>query len=176
MASVSRALSIPLPTASRCSSPLALPFVAIHLLSLGVFFVKFRGTYVITCLALVAGRMFFVTAGYHRYFSHRSYKTSRGFQFFIAFMAMTSSQKGVLWWAAHHRHHHRFSDQEDDLHSTTLFGFLWSHIGWIISDKYRGTRIDYIGDFAKFPELRWLNKYYLVPPAALAIALLLIGG
>src|SRR2546429_4369445 len=94
----------------------------------------------------------------HRYFSHRSFKTSRVFQFIIAFMAMSSSQKGVLWWAAHHRHHHRYSDQELDLHSPTLFGFLWSHIGWILSDKYNDTRMDYIGDFAKFPELRWLNK------------------
>ncbi|HXT26197.1 MAG TPA: fatty acid desaturase [Candidatus Eisenbacteria bacterium] len=171
-----RALSIPLPNGSRISVPLTLPFAVIHALALGVFFVKFRWTYLITCLALVAFRMFWVTAGYHRYFSHRSYKTSRAFQFVIAFMAMTSSQKGVLWWAAHHRHHHRFSDQEDDLHSPTLFGFFWSHVGWIISDKYNDTRVNYIADFAKFPELRWLNKYHLVPPVALATVLGLIGG
>ena len=120
--------------------------------------------------------MFFVTAGYHRYFAHRSFKTSRWFQFVIAWMAMSSSQKGVLWWAAHHRHHHRYSDQEEDLHSPTLFGFWWSHVGWILSDQYNETRFDYIGDFAKFPELRWLNKYYLVPPAVLGVAMFLIGG
>src|ERR1700756_3549095 len=176
MAPVSRALSIPLPNGSRISLPLALPFVTIHVLALGVFFAKFRWAYVITCLALVAVRMFFVTAGYHRYFSHRSYKTSRAFQFFMAFMAMASSQKGGLWRAAHHRHHHRFSDQEDDLHSPTLFGFWWSHVGWILSDRYNGTRFDYIADFAKFPELRWLNKYYLVPPTVLAVSLWLIGS
>src|SRR5208337_642514 len=100
-------------------------------------------------------------------FSHRSFKTSRWFQFVIAWMAMSSTQKGVLWWAAHHRHHHKYSDLEEDLHSPTLFGFWWSHIGWILSDRYNSTRYDYIGDFAKFPELRWLNKYYLVPPIAL---------
>jgi len=171
-----RALSIPLPNGSRISVALTLPFAVIHLLALGVFFVKFRWPYLITCLALVAFRMFWVTAGYHRYFSHRSYKTSRAFQFVIAFMAMTSSQKGVLWWAAHHRHHHRFSDQEDDLHSPTLFGFFWSHVGWIISDKYNETRLNYIADFAKFPELRWLNKYHLIPPVALATVLILFGG
>src|SRR5260370_38951980 len=120
--------------------------------------------------------MFFVPSGYHRYFSHRSFKTSRWFQFVIAFLAMSSSQKGVLWWAAHHRHHHRYSDQELDLHSPTLFGFFWSHIGWILSDKYNDTRMDYIGDFAKFPELRWLNKYHMVPPAVLGAAVWLIGG
>jgi len=53
----------------------------------------FHWYYVATCLALLFVRMFFVTAGYHRYFSHRSFKTSRVFQFVIAFMAMTSSQK-----------------------------------------------------------------------------------
>ena len=120
--------------------------------------------------------MFWVTAGYHRYFSHRSFKTSRVFQFVIAFMAMTSAQKGVLWWAAHHRHHHRFSDQEEDLHSPTLFGFFWAHIGWIVSDRYNDTRTNYIADFAKFPELRWLNKYHWVPPTTLGVSLYLIGG
>jgi stearoyl-CoA desaturase (Delta-9 desaturase) len=171
-----RALSIPLPNGSRISILMSLPFALVHLLALGVFFVKFRWAYLAVCVTLVAVRMFWVTAGYHRYFSHRSYKTSRVFQFVIAFMAMTSSQKGVLWWAAHHRHHHRFSDQEDDVHSPTLFGFFWSHVGWIISDKYNDTRLNYIADFAKFPELRWLNKYHLLPPAALAVALALIGG
>jgi stearoyl-CoA desaturase (delta-9 desaturase) len=176
MASALRTLSIPLPNGSRISIPLALPFFVIHGLALGVFFVKFRWAYLLACLALVAGRMFFVTAGYHRYFSHRSYKTSRAFQFFMAFMAMTSSQKGVLWWAAHHRHHHRYSDQQDDLHSPTLFGFFWSHVGWIISDKYNDTRMNYIADFAKFPELLWLNRYHFVPPATLGVLIWLIGG
>jgi stearoyl-CoA desaturase (Delta-9 desaturase) len=176
MASALGALSIPLPNGSRISVLLGLPFVVIHLLALSVFIVNFRWAYLITSLALVVVRMFFVTAGYHRYFSHRSYKTSRTFQFFIAFMAMTSSQKGVLWWAAHHRHHHRYSDQKDDLHSPTLFGFFWSHVGWIISDKYNDTRLNYIADFAKFPELRWLDRYHFIPPAALGVALWMIGG
>src|SRR6266404_4434182 len=167
MASAARYLSIPLPNGSRISLILSLPFALIHLASLLIFFTPFHWYYLVTCLALLVVRMFFVTAGYHRYFSHRSFKTSRVFQFVIAFMAMTSSQKGVLWWAAHHRHHHRHSDQELDLHSPTLFGFFWSHVGWIISDKYNDTRTEYIADFAKYPELRWLNKYHLVPPVTL---------
>jgi len=92
-----RALSIPLPNGSRISIVMTMPFAIIHVLALGVFFVKFRWAYLITAIALLGVRMFFVTAGYHRYFSHRSFKTSRVFQFVIAFMAMTSSQKGVLW-------------------------------------------------------------------------------
>jgi len=164
MASASRFLSIPLPNGSRISVLLSLPFVLVHLASLLIFFMPFHWYYVAACLGLLVVRMFFVTAGYHRYFSHRSFKTSRVFQFIIAFMATSSSQKGVLWWAAHHRHHHRHSDQELDLHSPTLFGFFWSHVGWIVSDKYNDTRTEYIADFAKFPELRWLNKYHMVPP------------
>src|SRR5713226_3292171 len=156
MASASRYLSIPLPNGSRISLLLSLPFALVHIASLLIFFMPFHWYYLVACLGLLFVRMFFVTAGYHRYFSHRSFKTSRVFQFVMAFMAMSSS--------------------ELDLHSPTLFGFFWSHVGWIISDKYNDTRLEYIGDFAKFPELRWLNKYHLVPPVALAVVLWLIGG
>jgi len=141
----------------------SLPFLAAHLACLAVFFVGFRWSYLITCLAIYYVRLFFVSAGYHRYFSHRSFKTSRAFQFVMAFMATTSTQKGVLWWAANHRHHHRYSDTEEDLHSPTIFGFWWAHVGWILSDKYQETRIDLIRDFDRYPELRWLNRYHLVP-------------
>jgi stearoyl-CoA desaturase (Delta-9 desaturase) len=176
MATIARPISIPLPNGARIHLVSSLPFVLIHLAALNVFFVHFRWSYLIACILFYEIRMFFVTAGYHRYFSHRSFKTSRWFQFVIAWMAMCSSQKGILWWAAHHRHHHRYSDQEEDLHSPTLFGFWWSHVGWILSDKYNETRFDYIGDFAKFPELRWLNKYCLVPPLFLGLTVYLIGG
>jgi len=169
-------LSIPLPNGARISLVMSMPFFVIHALAVSAFFVPIHWSYLITCAAVFAVRMFFVSAGYHRYFSHRSYKTSRAFQFVIAWIAESSAQKGALWWAAHHRHHHKYSDQDEDLHSPTLFGFFWAHIGWIISDRYNATRTDYIGDFAKYPELRWLNKYHLVPPAVLAVALYLIGG
>lgn len=120
--------------------------------------------------------MFFVTAGYHRYFSHKSFKTSRWFQFFLAFMAMSSAQKGVLWWAAHHRHHHKYSDTPEDIHSPLQGGFWWSHVGWILSNRFDETRSELIPDLYKYPELRWLNKYHLVPPVVMATALFLIGG
>ncbi len=172
----SRALSIALPNGASISLIYSAPFFLIHVAAIAAFWMPFHWSYLAVCLGLFWGRMFFVSAGYHRYFSHRSFKTSRAFQFLLALMATTSAQKGVLWWAAHHRHHHRFSDMEKDLHSPTLFGFFWSHIGWIISDRYNETRTDYIGDFAKFPELRWLNRYHLVPPVTLAVVLYLIGG
>lgn len=163
-------------TPRRISFFHALPFALFHLICLAAFLVKFRWSYVVLCLALYYTRMFFVTAGYHRYFSHRSYKTSRVFQFLLAFLAMTSAQKGVLWWAGHHRHHHRFSDQEYDIHSPSQDGFWWSHVGWILADRYNKTDVEGIRDFYKFPELRWLNRYPLVPPVTLAVAIFLVGG
>ncbi len=169
-------LAIRLQSGARIPLLRIIPFAAVHLVCLAVFFVDFRWSYVALCLALYAVRMFFVTAGYHRYFSHRSFKTSRAFQFLLAFMAMSSAQKGVLWWAAHHRNHHRFSDTEEDLHSPMQFGFWWSHVGWILSDSYEKTELHLIRDFAKYPELRWLDRRFLVPPVVLAVALFLVGG
>jgi stearoyl-CoA desaturase (delta-9 desaturase) len=120
--------------------------------------------------------MFSVTAGYHRYFSHRSYKTSRPFQFLLALAGTLAVQKGVLWWAANHRNHHKYSDQAEDLHSPLQRGFWWAHVGWILSPDYEETDLARIPDMAKYPELRWLNDHYLIPPVVLAVALYLIGG
>lgn len=154
----------------------AIPFTLIHVACFAAFFVEFHWWYLLLTGVMYYAGMFFVTAGYHRYFSHRTFKTSRWFQFFLAFMAMTSAQKGVLWWAAHHRHHHKYSDTPEDIHSPTQGGFWWSHVGWILSDRFDETRKELIPDLYKYPELRWLNKYHLVPPFVMAITLFLIGG
>ena len=155
----------------------SLPFFAFHLFAaVAVFFVPFHWSYVVWAVALYYLRMWLVTTTYHRYFSHHTFKTSRVFQFVLAFLAETSAQKGVLWWAANHRHHHRESDQPADVHSPLQDGFWWSHVGWILSDKYTETREEAIRDFARFPELRFLNRWYLLPPFLLAVGLFLIGG
>jgi stearoyl-CoA desaturase (Delta-9 desaturase) len=154
----------------------SIPFFAIHVLALGAFFVEFRWYYPVVALALYYLRMFGITAGFHRYFAHRSYKTGRVFQFILAFLGTTSAQKGVLWWAAHHRDHHKYSDQPEDIHSPVQRGFWWSHVGWILARRYDQTKFDRIRDFGKYPELRWLNKYHLVPPILLAALLWVIGG
>ncbi len=154
----------------------SIPFLFVHAAALGAFFVGFKWYYPVVALALYYVRMFGITAGYHRYFSHRSYKTSRAFQFVLAWLGAMSTQKGVLWWAGHHRDHHKYSDQPEDIHSPLQKGFWWSHVGWILCRKYEDTKVDRIRDFAKYPELRWLNKYHLVPPVLLAVALFLIGG
>jgi stearoyl-CoA desaturase (Delta-9 desaturase) len=154
----------------------SIPFFFVHLAALLVFFVPFSWGLVGLCVGLYALRMFAITAGYHRYFSHRSYKTSRAFQLVMAVLGLTSMQKGPLWWAAHHRHHHRHSDQHGDLHSPGLQGFLWAHVGWILSDQHNATHHERIADFARYPELRWLNKYHLVPGIGMAVLLFALGG
>jgi stearoyl-CoA desaturase (Delta-9 desaturase) len=123
-------------------------------------------------------RMFVVTAAYHRYFSHRSFKTSRWFQFILALGAQTAGQKGVLWWASHHRWHHKHSDHELDVHSPGLRGFWYSHLGWILRPDWNGTDEKGIPDLIKYPELRLLDRpsMSMLPTVALALGFLLIGG
>jgi stearoyl-CoA desaturase (delta-9 desaturase) len=120
-------------------------------------------------------RMFGITAGYHRYFSHRAYKTGRIFQFILAFIGTTSLQKGVLWWAAHHRQHHKHSDQERDIHSPVTRSFGWAHQGWFLCGRYDRTDWERIQDFAKYPELRWLNTNFRGPAIGSVILMFLVG-
>jgi stearoyl-CoA desaturase (delta-9 desaturase) len=151
-------------------------FAVVHLIPLAAIFTGATLFDWMVCIFLYAFRMFWVTGGYHRYFAHKSYKTSRWFQFVIAFMAMTSAQKGVLWWAAHHRHHHRHSDTPKDPHSMLIYGFWYSHVGWIVGPDFKETDYKTIGDYAKYPELVWLNKHYLYPPVTLALIVTAVGA
>jgi stearoyl-CoA desaturase (delta-9 desaturase) len=153
----------------------SIPFVLVHLLPLGLFWTGARAVDWVVCGALYFIRMFFITGVYHRYFSHRSYKMGRVMQFLMALGGTLAVQKGVLWWAAHHRKHHKFSDQPGDVHSPKD-GLGWAHIGWITSTAHDTTELAWIRDFAKYPELVWLNRYHVVPPAILAVALYLTGG
>lgn len=109
-------------------------------------------------------RMFGITGGYHRYFSHRTFKANRVVQFALGWIGCSSAQKGPLWWAAHHRTHHQVADDRPDLHSPVREGFFWSHMGWWLSDKYDETDFKKIPDLSRFPELLWLNRHFLVPP------------
>jgi stearoyl-CoA desaturase (Delta-9 desaturase) len=153
----------------------AIPFILCHVAVLGVFWSGLTWEAVALGAALLFVRTFGVTGGYHRYFAHRTYKTGRVFQFLLAVLAQTSVQKGALWWAAHHRVHHRESDQPGDVHSPVQRGFWYSHVGWIFADT-EATRWDRIRDFARYPELRFLNRWYLLPPVALAVGCFLWMG
>ncbi|MFK7986686.1 MAG: acyl-CoA desaturase [Sandaracinaceae bacterium] len=152
-----------------------IPWVLCHLVVFGVFWTGITWQAVAIGVAFWAMRIFAVTGVYHRYFSHRTYETSRPFQFVLAWMAESSAQRGVLWWAAHHRAHHLYSDTERDLHSPKQSGFWHSHLMWIFEDEGE-TDWKRIQDFAKYPELVWLNKWHLLPPAALAILAYALGG
>ena len=121
-------------------------------------------------------RMFAITAVYHRYFSHRSYKTSRPFQLFLALLGTTATQKGPLWWASTHRIHHKYSDTERDVHSPMRRGFWWSHMGWWLSREHENTDLALIPDFAGYPELRWIEKWNVLGPLAMIGGLLAFGG
>ncbi len=153
----------------------SLPFILVHLMPLGALWTGVHLRDALLCLALYYVRMFFITAGYHRYFAHRAYKLGRGMQFLMALGGATAAQKGVLWWAGHHRDHHKYSDTPKDIHSPKR-GFWWSHMGWIVCDKYEDTPVDRIKDFAKYPELRFLNRFHLLPPTLLGLAVYLLGG
>jgi stearoyl-CoA desaturase (delta-9 desaturase) len=152
------------------------PFLLLHLAALAAFLVRFRWSMVGLMLAMYGFRMFCITAGYHRYFSHRTYKLGRVWQLVIAFCAETSGQKGVLWWAAHHRVHHRQADHEGDIHSPGLRGFWWAHVGWVLSNEHDDYDPRLIQDFGKYPELRWLDKHYCIPPAVLGGLIFALGG
>lgn len=155
----------------------SLPFYAVHVIAVvGVALVGFSWKGVALALALYYIRMFGVTGGYHRYFSHRTYRTGRAFQLFLAVLAQSSVQKGALWWAAHHRDHHKYSDTPKDPHSYRSYGFWYSHVGWILSSETEETDYSRISDMARYPELRWLNKWHVVPGIALAVGLYLVGS
>jgi stearoyl-CoA desaturase (delta-9 desaturase) len=158
-------------------NPLTLPYWTIHvaaIVGIALTGLSWRGAGL--ALAFYLPRMFFVTAAYHRYFSHRSFKTSRWFQFVLGLGATMTAQKGPLWWAAHHRTHHKYSDTPSDLHSVRQSGFWWAHHGWILAHDRNATDLSRIKDFAKFPELRWLNRWWMVPPIAFGGLILAIGG
>ena len=152
-----------------------IPILLMHLAPLGALYTGFGWSEVLLCIGLYYLRMFFLAAGWHRYFAHRSYKLGRVMQFVMAFGGSMCAQKGVLWWAANHRVHHRYSDTDADVHSPRK-GFWWSHVGWILSDKYKQTDAAGIKDFAKYPELRFINKHDWIAPWTLGVVCFLIGG
>ena len=153
-----------------------LPFVGMHVACLGVFWTGVSPTAVAIAVALYLVRMFAITGFYHRYFSHRTFKTSRAAQFVFALLGASAAQRGPIWWAAHHRHHHLHSDQPGDVHSPRHRGFVWSHMGWFLSRRHFAPDLGRARDLLKFPELRWLDRFDILVPFLLAFGLLLLGG
>ncbi len=152
-----------------------IPFVIMHVMCLGVIWVGWSWTAVAVAVGLYIIRMFAITGFYHRYFSHNAFKTNRFWQFVFAAIGNSSVQRGPLWWAGHHRHHHRYADTEKDIHSPSRHGFIWSHMGWLTSPANFPTKMNYVKDWARYPELRWINRFDIVIPVLLA-AILFMGG
>lgn len=156
--------------------PSAIPFVLVHLACFGAIWTGITTTAVVMCITLYWVRIFGIGAGYHRYFSHRSFSTSRAFQFALAVLSQSTTQKSVLWWAAKHRHHHLHSDTVEDVHSPRQSGFLYSHFGWIFAQRHADTDLSRVADLARYPELMALHRFELAPAVVLAVACFLIGG
>jgi stearoyl-CoA desaturase (Delta-9 desaturase) len=150
-------------------------FALLHVACFAAIWTGVSWTAAIACAVLYAARMFALTAGYHRHFAHRSYETSRVFRFLLGMLGTTAIQKGPLWWAATHRAHHRWSDHPGDPHSPVERGFWWAHVGWILGDRHAGADLADVRDIAKYPELRWLDRWHLAPPIAVIVLLYVLG-
>ena len=121
-------------------------------------------------------RGFGLTAGFHRYFAHRAYQTSRFFQFCLGWFGSMAIQRGPMWWAGHHRAHHKHSDQEGDPHSPIVRSVWWSHVGWVVSDELKEADKQNMKDWHKYPELWWLDKYDWLPGTLTGFFCLAVGG
>jgi stearoyl-CoA desaturase (Delta-9 desaturase) len=154
----------------------AAPFIVLHLGCLGAFWTGVSPVAITVAGVLYALRMFALTAFYHRCFSHRTFKAPRSVQFVFAVLGASCVQRGPLWWAAHHRHHHGAADTPRDPHSPRVHGFLWSHMGWFLTPRAFATDTRRVPDLARFPELRWLDRYDIAVPVLLATALYALGA
>jgi stearoyl-CoA desaturase (delta-9 desaturase) len=152
-----------------------IPFVAMHLACFAVIWVGISWVAVLVALIAYVVRMFAITGLYHRYFSHRSFKTSRLGQFIFGVLGASAVQRGPIWWAAHHRHHHAHSDQPGDIHSPSQKGFWRSHMGWFLSRKGFTPDLKYVRDLLQFRELRWLDRFDIAIPALLGLGMFLLG-
>jgi stearoyl-CoA desaturase (delta-9 desaturase) len=151
-------------------------FLLMHLACLLAVWTGVSTTAFVVCLTLYVVRMFAITAGFHRLFAHRSYRTGRVFQFLMAFIGTASYQKGPLWWSAHHRRHHLYTDEEQDLHSPITRTFWQSHVGWFLTRESQATDWKLISNLTKYGDLRFLDRYYSLPPALLAASMFLLGA
>ncbi|MGE0042012.1 MAG: acyl-CoA desaturase [Vicinamibacterales bacterium] len=154
-------------------------FWTVQASALLVFVVPFTWAYVGLWAASHFVRAVGLTLAYHRYFAHRAFQMSRGARFFWALAGTAAMQKGPIWWAGHHIDHHKYADREGDPHSPRVSGFYHAHVGWFLSDT-RHDRLapnnPVVRDFGGVPEIRWLDRWYVVPPLALAAGLYLAGG
>jgi stearoyl-CoA desaturase (delta-9 desaturase) len=152
-----------------------LPFIALHLACLLAFVTGTSAFAIGFAAVFFVARMFAITGFYHRYFAHKTFRTSRVAQFLFGLLGASAAQRGPLWWAAHHRHHHQHSDNEKDLHSPHQGGFWWSHVGWFTCDAGFAMDERRVKDWMRFPELTFLNRFDSLVPAFAAIGIYGLG-
>lgn len=152
-----------------------IPYIALHAGCFGVFWVGTSTFAVVAAITLYFVRMFAITAFYHRYFSHRTFRTSRIAQFAFAVLGNSAAQRGPLWWASQHRHHHAHAELPNDPHSPHEHGFYWSHMGWLTAKSNMVIDLKRVRDLEKFPELRFLDRFEMLVPLLLAAALYGLG-
>jgi stearoyl-CoA desaturase (Delta-9 desaturase) len=150
------------------------PLILVHLACGLVFFVGWSRVAIAAFIITSALQVFGITAGYHRLLAHRSFKTTRIFQFVLTLFGVLAGQNGPLWWVGHHRHHHRHSDRDADAHSPHD-GFFWSHMGWLFSPRCVPVRHELVRDLARYWELRLLQRYYYLVNLGFALLLYAVG-
>ena len=132
-----------------------------HLACLAAFYTGISLTAVIVAFIAYVMRGMGVTTGFHRLLAHRSFKTNRVVQFMFALAGSLAVQGGPLWWVAHHREHHAETDTERDIHSPVIHGLWRSHMGWMMTDAAFNEKGTNSRDLHKFPEIKFLQRYYV---------------
>jgi stearoyl-CoA desaturase (delta-9 desaturase) len=153
--------------------------VIFHIFAIAAFW-SFSWTNLAVALALhwiAVG--FGISLGYHRLHTHRGFKTSKAFEYFLAICGTLTLEGGPMFWVATHRQHHQLSDQEGDPHSPRDGGF-WAHMGWILFGDTHHNNTELMGKYApdlgREPFYRWLNTYHYLPLTTLGLILLAVGG
>ncbi|MAS00404.1 MAG: acyl-CoA desaturase [Nitrosomonadales bacterium] len=152
-----------------------IPYIIIHLSIISIFFVDFSLTAFWIFIGMYAIRMFAITGFYHRYFSHKTFKTSRLTQFIFAIIGASAVQRGPIWWAAHHREHHMHSDTIHDKHSPKAHSFFWSHTGWFLTKANFITHTRLVKELSRFPELRLIDRFDIIIPILTCLGLFYLG-
>jgi len=125
-----------------------------------------------------------ITIGYHRYFTHGSFKANRGVKIALAICGSLAIQGSLDQWVADHRKHHKFSDEVGDPHSPWRFGtsrkaiakgLVYSHIGWLFEAD--NTSIEkYAPDIANDKDLNWISKHFGIYVVASMLLPAILGG
>jgi len=125
-----------------------------------------------------------ITVGYHRYFTHGSFKANRPLRVTLALAGSLALEMGVIDWVATHRRHHKFSDKEGDPHSPWRFGgdwraltkgFFWAHMGWLF-DRCRTSWQKYCPDLVADKDIKAISRYFPLIVLGSLGAPALLGG